>query len=208
MILEKILESPLDCKEIQPVNPEGNQSWTLIGRTDTEVEAPILWPPDVKNWLTGKDPDAGKDWRQEEKGMTADEMVGWHYQLDGHEFEQALGVDDWQRSLAFCSPSGHKESDMTEWLNLTKRWINCQNFPPKSDWVLGPQATWPYCSVFSGDCTLKPVLRYTVGLWLFWASVTSVQSFLLSCLNLLQPLSLFGVLFPSLGNHVINFSHW
>ena len=85
--LEKTLESPLDCKEIQPVNPKGNQSWRFIWRTDVEAEAPILWPPDVKNWLIGKDPDAGKDLRQEEKGMTEDEMVGWHHQLDGHEFE-------------------------------------------------------------------------------------------------------------------------
>ena len=86
------LESPLDCKEIQPVNPKGSQSWIFIGRTDAEV--PILWPPDAKKWLTGKDPDAGKYWRQEEKGMTEDEMVGWHHWLDGHEFEQALGVGD------------------------------------------------------------------------------------------------------------------
>ena len=87
VVLEKTLESPLDCKEIQPVHPKGNQSWIFTGRTDAEAEAPILWPPDVKNWLTGKDPDAGKDWRLEEKGMTQDEMVGWHHQLNGHEFK-------------------------------------------------------------------------------------------------------------------------
>ena len=87
VVLEKTLESPLDCKEIKLVSPKGNQSWILIERTDAEAEAPILWPPNVKNWLTGKDPDAGNDWRQEEKGMTEDEMVGWHHQLDGHEFE-------------------------------------------------------------------------------------------------------------------------
>ena len=87
VVLEKTLESPLDCKEIQPVHPKGNQSWVFIGRTDAEAETPILWPPDVKNWLTRKNPDAGKDWRREEKGMTEDEMVGWHHQLDGHEFE-------------------------------------------------------------------------------------------------------------------------
>ena len=86
VVLEKTLESPLDCKEIQPVYPKGNQSWVFIGRTDAEAEAPILWPPDEKNWLTGKDPDAGKDWRQEEKGKTEDEMVGWHPWLNGHEF--------------------------------------------------------------------------------------------------------------------------
>ena len=87
VVLEKTLESPLDCKEIQPVNPTGNQSWIFIGRTDAEAETPILWPPDANNWFIGKDPDAEKDWRQEEKGMTEDEMVGWHHRLDGQEFE-------------------------------------------------------------------------------------------------------------------------
>ena len=98
VVLEKTLESPLDCKETQPVNPKGNQSWIFFGRTDAEAEAPILWPPDTKSWLTGKDPDAGKDWRQK-KGTTEDEMVGWHHQLDGHEFEQVPGVDGGQGSL-------------------------------------------------------------------------------------------------------------
>ena len=95
VVLEKTFESPLDCKEIRPVNPKGNKSWIFIGRTDVEADTPILWPPDVKNWLTGKDPDPGKDWRQEEKGMTEDEMVGWHHQLNGHEFEylQELVMD-------------------------------------------------------------------------------------------------------------------
>ena len=87
VVLEKTLESPLDCKEIQPVHPKGNQSWIFIGRTDAEAETPILWLPDAKNWLIGKDPDAGKDWRQVEKGMTEDKMVAWHHQLNGHEFE-------------------------------------------------------------------------------------------------------------------------
>ena len=109
-------ESPLDCKEIQLVNPKGNQAWIFIGRTDAEAEIPILWPPDVKNWLIGKDPDAGKDQRRE-KGMTEDEMVGWHHQLDGHEFEQALGVGDGHGNLACCSPWGCKELDKTEQLN-------------------------------------------------------------------------------------------
>ena len=101
----------------EPVHPKGNQSWIFIGRTDAEAETPILWPPDVKNWLIGKDPDAGKDWRQEEKGTTEDEMVGWHHWLYGHEFEQALGVGDGQRSLAGSSPWDHKDLDRTEWLN-------------------------------------------------------------------------------------------
>ena len=94
VVLVKTLESPLDCKEIQPVYPKGNQSWIFIGRTDAEAEAPILWLPDVENWLIGKDPDAGKDWRWENTGTTEDEVVGWHHQLDGHEFEEAPGVVD------------------------------------------------------------------------------------------------------------------
>ena len=117
LVLEKTLENLLDCKEIQPVHPKGNQSWIFTGRTDAEAETPVLWPPDAKNWLIGKDPDAGKDWRQEEKWMTEDEMVGWHNRLDGHELEQAPGVGDGQGGLACCSPWGRRESDMTEWLN-------------------------------------------------------------------------------------------
>ena len=117
VMLEKTLESHLDCKAIQLVHPEGNQPWIFTRRTDAEAETPILWPCDTKSWLTGKDPDAGKDWGQEEKGMTEDKMVGWHHQLNGHEFEQALGVGDGQGSLACCSPRGCKESDMTERLN-------------------------------------------------------------------------------------------
>ena len=116
VVLEKTLESPLDCK-IKLVHPKGNQSWIFIGRTDAEAEAPILWPSDVKSWLTGKDPDTGKDWRREEKGMREDEMVGWHHQLDGHECEQAPGDCEGQGSLAWCTPWGHKELDMTEQLN-------------------------------------------------------------------------------------------
>ena len=120
VVLEKTLESPLDCKEIQPVHPKGDQSWIFIGRTDAKAETPILWPPDMKNWLLRKDPDAGKDWGQEEKGGTEDEMIGWHHQTKGCEFEQALGVGDEQGSLACCSPWGHKELDMTgRWTELT-----------------------------------------------------------------------------------------
>ena len=97
--------------------PKGNQSWIFIGRTDAEAETLILWPPDVKNWLIWKDPDAGKNWRQEEKGMTEDEMVGLHHWLDGHEYEQGLAVGDEQGSLAYYSPCGRRESDTAEWLN-------------------------------------------------------------------------------------------
>ena len=124
VVLEKTLESPLDSKEIKPVHPKGNQSWIFTGKTDDKAEAPILWPPDVNNWLTGEDPDAGKDWRQEEKGTTEDEVVGWHHQHDGHEFEQVLGVGDGQRSLTCCSSRGHKECDTTEWLN----WMYISSF--------------------------------------------------------------------------------
>ena len=113
-------EDSLDCKEIKPVNPKGYQSWIFIGRTDAEAEVPILWPPDAKNWLIRKDPDAGKDWGQEVKGTTEDKMVGWHCQLNGHEFEQAPGDGDGQGSLECCSPWGHKQSDTTEWLNNNK----------------------------------------------------------------------------------------
>ena len=116
VVLEKTLESPLDCK-ISLVHPKGNQSWIFIGRTGAEAETPILWPPEAKNWLIEKDPDAGKDWRQEEKGMTEDEMVGWPHRLNGHEFEQTPGVGDGQGRLACCSLWGRKESDTTEQLN-------------------------------------------------------------------------------------------
>ena len=104
VVLEKTLESPLDCKEIKPVNPKGNQSWLFARKTDAEAEAPIFCPPDVKNWLLRKDSDAGRDWRQEEKGTTEDKMVGWHHQLDGPQFEQASGDDEGQGSLERCCP--------------------------------------------------------------------------------------------------------
>ena len=108
---------PLDCKEIQPVNLKGNQPWIFIGRTGAKDETPILWPLNAKSWRIGKDPDAGKDGRQEEKGMTDDNMVGWHHRLNGHESEQDLGDGEGQGGLECCSPWGCKESDMTEWLN-------------------------------------------------------------------------------------------
>ena len=117
VVLEKTLESPLDYKEIKPVHPKGNHSWVFIGRTDAEAETPLLWPPGVKNWLFRKDPDAGKDWRQEEKGTTEDEMVGWHHRLNGYAFEQALWNGEGQESLVCCCPWGCKELNMTEQLN-------------------------------------------------------------------------------------------
>ena len=117
VVLEKTFETPLDWKDINPINPKGNQSWIFIGRTDAEAETPILWPLDVKNWLIWKDPDAGKDWRWEEKEMTENEMVGWHRWRDEHEFEQTLEVGDGQEGLVCCSPWGYKASDTTEWRN-------------------------------------------------------------------------------------------
>ena len=133
LVLVKTLESLLDSKETQPGHPKGNQSWIFIGRTDDEAEAPILWPPVANNWLTGKDLDAGEDWRQEEKRPTDDEMVGWHHRLDGHEFEQAPRVGDGQGSLACCSPWVRKEWDTTEQLNSVesgkKHYWNPHSFP-------------------------------------------------------------------------------
>ena len=113
----------LGHNEIKPVHPKGNQSRIFTGRTNGKTEAPKLWPPDAKNWLLRKDPDAGKDWRREEKGIKEDEMVGWHHRLNGHEFEQAVGAGDGQGSLACCSPQGLKESDTTERLN----WAELKN---------------------------------------------------------------------------------
>ena len=120
VVLDKTLESPLNCKEIKPVHPKGNQSWIFIGRIDAETETLILWPPDVKNWHIRKDPDAGKDWRQEEKGSEEDEMVGWHNRLNGCEFEYTPGVRDGQRGLVCCISWGSKESDIAERLNWTE----------------------------------------------------------------------------------------
>ena len=123
VVLEKTLERPLDCKEIQPVHPKGDQSWVFTGRTDVEAETLILWPPDAKSWLMWKDPDAGKGWEQEEKGTTEDEMVGWHHRLNGHGFGWTPGVGDGQGGLACCGSGGHKELDMTEQLNWTELYV-------------------------------------------------------------------------------------
>ena len=120
MMLEKTLESPLGCEEMQLVHHKGDQSWVFIGRTDAEAETPILWPPNAKSWLVGKDSDAGKDWGKEEKGTTEDEMVGWHHWLNGHSFGWTLGVGDGQRGLECCGSWFYKESDMTEQQNWTE----------------------------------------------------------------------------------------
>ena len=120
VVLEKTLESPLDCKEIQPVNPKGNQSWMFFERTDAEAETPILWPPDAKSWLIWKDPDAVKDWGQKEKGTTEGDMVGLYHRLNGHGLWWTLGVDVGQGGLVCCGSWGCKELDMTEPVNWTR----------------------------------------------------------------------------------------
>ena len=140
MVLEKTLESPLDCKEIQPVHPKGDPSLVFTGRTDAEAETPILWPPHEKSWLIGKDPDAGRDWEQEEKWTTEDEMAGWHHRLDGHEFELTPGGGDGQGSLACYDTWGQKESDTAEWLNWT------DDSKPQAQRSL----RWTINSIFSG----------------------------------------------------------
>ena len=137
MDLEKTLESPLDCKEIQPVHPKGDQSWVFIGRIDVDAEIPRLWPPDAKSWLIWKDPDFGKDWEQEEKGTTEDEVIGWHHRFNGHEFGWTPGVGDGQGGLVCCSPWGHKELHMTEPLNWELK--SCQEF---YKYILQQKDTW------------------------------------------------------------------
>ena len=131
VVLEKTLENHLDSEGIKPINPKGNQPWIFIGRTDAEAEAPILWPPDTKSWLTGKDPDAGINWGQEEQVMTEDEMVGWHHWLNGYEFEHTPGDGEGQGSLACCIPWSHRESYMTE------NWTTKSQKLPR--WVSGPE---------------------------------------------------------------------
>ena len=129
VVLKKTLESPLDCKEIQPVHSEGDQPWDFFGRSDAQPEAPILWPPRAKSWLIGKDSDAERGLGQGEKGMTEDEMAGWHHQLDGHEFGWTPGAGDGQGGLACCDSWGRKELDTTEWLNWTE-WFTLQSSSP------------------------------------------------------------------------------
>ena len=151
VVLEKTLEGPLDCKEIQPVHFKGDQSWVFFGRNDAKAETPVLWPPHVKSWLIGKDSDSRKDWGQEEKGTPEDEMAGWHHWLDGCESEWTLGVGDGQGGLACCDSWGRKKSDTTEqlnWLtelkdtvvNRTERWI----LPAL--WYLQPSFNLPHIS--------------------------------------------------------------
>ena len=204
VVLEKTLESPLGCKEIKPVNPKGNQSWIFIGTADAEAEAPILWPPGVKNWLTGKNPDAGKDWRWEEKGTTEDKMVGWYQWLDGHEFEQAPGVGGGQGILVCCSPWGPEELDTTEQLNWGSiirhscgPCVVVEETDLERGWV-----TYPGSVVRTGsECTFAPEL-YSVpgpsasdGLWEFRETT--------KCLLSSGPTALWGLSVPWCGDY-----HW
>ena len=142
VVLENTLESPLNCKEIQPVHPKGDQSWVFIGRTDVEAETPIVWPPDAKSWLIWKDPDAGKDWRREEKGTTEDEMVGWHHWPNGHGFGWTPGVGDGQGGLGCCGSWGQKELDTTERLSLHFTTVCLMLFEIHSHFLLSLFCKW------------------------------------------------------------------
>ena len=171
VVLEKTLESPLDCKEIQPVHSEGDQPWDFFGRTDAEAETPVVWPPHAKSWLIGKDSDAGRDWGQEEKGTTEDEMAGWPHWLDGRESEWTPGVGDAQGGLVCCDSWGHKESDTTERLNWTE-------FALFMDLTF--QVPMQYCSLQHRTLLLSPVTSTTrccfasaASLHSFWSSFST-----------------------------------
>ena len=165
VVLEMTLESPLDYKEIQPVHPKGDQSWVFIGRTDIEAETPILWPLDAESWLIWKDPDAGKDWGQEEKGMTKDEMVGWHHWHNGHGFGWTLGVGDGQGGLVCCGSWCRKESDTTERLNWTASDIStCQH-------NAGESSFQPKISLFLPHSDVHCVDIHLQGYFMIWVTV-------------------------------------
>ena len=178
VVLEKTLDNPLDYKEIQPVYCKGDQFWVFFGRNDAKAETPVLWPPHVKSWLIGKDSDAGRDWGQEEKGMTENEMAGWHHRLDGCEFEWSPGVGDGQGGLACCDSWGHKESDMTEWLKWTDACMT---------WELMHSAATCYKYTALLLLFLK-IHSYTAPLLpLLWAYSTLINEYLLSCVLDIRP---------------------
>ena len=177
VVLEKTLESPLDCKEIQPVHPKGDQSWVFVGRNDAKAETPLLWPPHVKSWLIGKDSDAGRDWGQEEKGTTEDEIAGWHHRLNGCEFEWTLGVGNGQGGLACCNSWGGKESDMTEWRTELNWRLNCWATLISLGWSLlskeqrANPSSWSRCGcfIFFTLCPFCSSLGILITLWnWFW----------------------------------------
>jgi len=154
VVLERTLESPLNSREIKPVNRKGSKPWLFTGRTDAEAEAPILWPSNAKNWLTGKDPNAGKDWGQEEEGVTEDEMVEWHHRLNGHEFEQTLGDGEGQGRLACCSPWSCKELDTTYQVNNIYMPGTVEGLV-RQQWTTQPKAVLS-CSFHSTQMDNKP----------------------------------------------------
>ena len=156
VVLEKTLESPLDCKEIQPVHPKGDQSWVFFGRNDAKAETLVLWPPHGKSWLIGKDSDAGKDWGQEEEGKTEDEMAGWHHRCDGREFEWTPGDGDGQGGLVCCDSWSHKEWDMTERLNW-RPYLQIQ-----SHWGLGLQHKDSGSTQYLGRCLIRKNIKQSL----------------------------------------------
>ena len=160
VVLDKTLESPLDCKEIQPVHSKGDQSCVFFGRTDAKAETPVLWPSHAKSWLTGKDPDAGRDWGQEEKGTTEDEMAGWHHRLDGHEFEWIPGVGDGQGGLVWCDSWGRKESDTTEWLNWTELMSSLEPFKGMETSVISQARGMQESNIRLVFCFFKEDIQY------------------------------------------------
>jgi len=182
VVLEKTLESPLDCKEIQPVQSEGDQPWAFFGRNDAKAETPVLWPPHVKSWLIGKDSDAGRDWRHEEKGTTEDEMAGWHHWLDGRESEWSLGVGDGQGGLACCDSWGRKESDTTERLNWTE--LNWLIYPLKMywRWSFWTGLTLTTTTKRDGNERLSWFLMSIFTLCSFFISIRGPELFSLYCL--------------------------
>ena len=167
VVLEKTLESPLDCKGIQPVHSEGDQPWDFFGRTDAKAETPVLWPPHGKSWLIRKDSDAGRDWGQEEKGMTEDEMARWHHWLDGHGFGWTPGVDDGQGGLVCCGSWGHKESDMTEKLNWTE-WLMMLNIF---------SCTFDHWHIFFKKCLFKFFACFYIGLSFYFCVLRALDIF-------------------------------
>ena len=171
VVLQKTFESPLDCREIQPVHSEGDQPWDFFGRNDAKAEAPVLWPPHAKSWLIGKDSDAGRNWGQEEKGTIEDEMAGWHHWLDGRESEWTPGVGDGQGGLACCDSWGRKESDTTERLNWTELCVDICGILYNINWVgwgfniskiILPQRKTKDEEMLNNRCSMTSITKRTI----------------------------------------------